>query len=149
MQFEGEGHRTIEKDEIVTTVYCNKYKMSFPHDFCDDSVEEYDKVIEKYGLRIKRFASLLNSDKKILLVFKPEQEESSAQWIDQLDLIIRSKYTSASFYFCSVQELKAGLSGNWKVALKIQLKRKIQRINQAVRRVLNFRFNFVFRIYNN
>ena len=130
--FEGEDGQIVESDKIVVTAYCNKYNMSFPHDFPDGYI--YHDVSDKYNKRVGRFLNLIKSNKTVVFIFKTEREEN--EFVAELTAVFKIKYPSFSFYVFSLDELELVMNRNLsKVVLKF-VNRKVSRINKFVSRLL-------------
>jgi len=62
--FDEHGNTLVKKDQYITPVVCERYKMLFPHDFTENGEIEFDEVSSKYKKRIERFQKLVEDKKQ-------------------------------------------------------------------------------------
>ena len=134
--FEGEEGSVAESDKVVVTAYCDKYGMTFPHDFTD--VDMYHIVADKYNKRIDRFLKLIMGRETVVFIFKPEATDKIGVFNDRLRESLRLKCPSLKFYIYSLDEIEKVVGKSLKKSALRFFRRKLGRVNKVICRVMGW-----------
>ncbi|ART80333.1 DUF1796 family putative cysteine peptidase [Oceanisphaera avium] len=134
--FEGENKHIVEMDKIVISGHCEKYSMTFPHDFPINSKESYDEVSVKYNTRAARLMELVRSNNKVFFIYNYEDSLEEVFLLENINRVVNDKNPSLEFYIASLKTLENAFLSNFKYKALRFLNKKQQQISNIKNKFL-------------